>query len=453
MQIRKRITFTYVALSVLSTLLLLLVVLVLFRQNNEYYFLKRLQDRAKIVASIHFQHDPEKAAYYRALKSQGLEELIDEADYVLRVHDGKTFDYNTALHLPPQFYTTVLATGKSNYENGDNRYYYAQLFAEDGQQYIVVVTAKDRRGHLTTLYMIRIFLIGGIAFVVLAYFLGRVLARRFVQPVKRITSEARSISAYNLHNRIAPPDSSDEIADLVTTFNGMLDRLESSFEIQSNFINNASHELKTPVTTIITEAEIMLLKERSPQEYRETIERIHSQAIRLGHLTESLLKLSQSGYDHAQPVQDVASIADILDDIKRNLDQSIPENQVAVRIESNVKPNQLLLNCNRALLELSLSNIISNAVKYSDNKVVFVTVSVVKKALAITVTDIGIGIPAEDLPHLYEPFFRGKSATRYQGYGLGLPLAMKIIGMHGGDIQVQSEPEKGTVVRIVFNRD
>lgn len=452
MQIRKRITLTYVVLSVLSTLLLCLVVVVLFRKNNEYYFLKRLQDRAKIVASINFQNDPQKAAYYRRLKAEGLEELIDENDFTLAVKSDNSFEYNTELHLPPEFFKTVLTKGKSDYENGDNRYYYGQLFESSGQRYIVVVTAKDRRGHLTTLYMARIFLICGVAFLILAYFLGRVLAKRFVQPVKRIADEARSISASRLHNRIAMPKSTDEIAYLVTTFNEMLDRLEASFEIQANFLNNASHELKTPVTTIITESEIMLLKERSAEEYKEALEHIHAQASKLGNLTESLLKLTQTGYDSDQQIQDVVPIQDIMDDIMRGLDQTHPGHQVRVRNENPEEISKFLLPCNRALLELSLSNIISNAVKYSDNNVVFVTLSAGKRKIKISITDVGIGIPAEDLPHLYEPFFRGKKALRYQGCGLGLPLAIKIIRMHGGDLQVQSETDKGTVVHISFKR-
>lgn len=438
----------------MSALLLCLVVLFLFRNNNEYYFLKRLQDRAKIVASIHLQGDPEKAAYYKALKSQGLEELIDEEDFVLRVHSDDTFEYHRALNLSPDFFTRVLQTGKSDYENGDNRYYYGQLFEqENGERYIIVVTAKDRRGHLTTLYMIRIILIGGLAFVVLAYFLGRFLARRFVEPVRRIASEAQTISASNLHNRIALPESSDEIADLVKTFNGMLDRLESSFEIQSNFINNASHELKTPVTTILSEAEIMLLKDRTPAEYQEALGNIYAQASKLGTLTEGLLKLSQSGYDGDQQVKDVVSIGEIMEDIVSALDKSHPDHQVVLRMAQGVKPSELLIPCNRPLLELSLSNIVSNAIKYSDNKVVFVTVSTSRQDISVTVTDIGIGIPSEDIPHLYELFFRGKEASKYEGYGLGLPLAIKIIRMHGGDLHIQSEEGKGTVAQIIFKRD
>ncbi|GAA6765214.1 hypothetical protein AAFH68_11490 [Flavobacterium sp. CGRL1] len=243
MDIRKKITFTYVALSTFSTLLLSIIVFVLFRENNRYHFLKRLEDRAKIVASIHFQHDPEKIKYYSNLKKNGLEELIEEEEYVLKINSANSFDYNTKLNLPNKFYSNILATGEDYFEV-NSKYYLGQVFTERDQKYIVIVGARDRRGKTTTVYIVKILLFGGIGFILLAFFLGRFLAKRVINPVARITKEVNRISASNLHNRLPAVKNSDEISDLTETFNDMLDRLETSFEIQANFINNASHELK-----------------------------------------------------------------------------------------------------------------------------------------------------------------------------------------------------------------
>ncbi len=452
MQIRKRITLIYIVLSVFSTLLLSLTVFVLFRQNNEYYFLKRLQDRAKIVASIHYQEDPEKAAYYRKLKKEGLEELVEEKDYVLKVNSHNNLEYNTGLKLPHDFYSTAMKEGKSSFEE-DNRYFYGQVFNEDGQRYLVIITALDRRGPMSTLFVLRIMLVGGIAFLILAYFLGKFLARTVLNPVSRITKEVNRISASNLHNRLALPKSTDEIAELTHTFNDMLDRLETSFEIQANFINNASHELKTPITTIMAEAEIAMLKKREAPEYEQALSAIHGQASRLAILTESMLKLTQTGYDGTKQVLDVARIDELLMDIKQELDKLYPGNQVSIRLDQLPEDDTfLLLPCNRPLLELAISNIISNGIKYSNNQPVFVSLEANRNVQKITITDIGIGIPKEDVPYLFEPFFRGKNASKQVGYGLGLTLAGKIIRMHGGQLQIASEPDKGTVVGITFRK-
>ncbi|PTS98815.1 two-component sensor histidine kinase, partial [Flavobacterium sp. HMWF030] len=402
-------------------------------------------------ASIHFQQDPEKIKYYSNLKKNGLEELIEEEEFVLKVNSANSFDYNTKLDLPNEFYTNILKTGKDYYEVA-NKYYLGQIFTEHNQKYIVIVAARDRKGPTTTIYIIKIMLFGGIGFVFLAFFLGRFLAKRVINPVARITREVNRISASNLHNRLPEVKNSDEISDLTETFNDMLDRLETSFEIQANFINNASHELKTPITTIIAESEIMLLKEREVSEYIQSLENIYSQASRLGNLTESLLKLTQTGYDGQKQVLDIARIDELLMDVKSDLDKIYPDNRVSIKLNFAPKDsNLLLIPCNKPLLELAINNIITNGVKYSDNNEVFVTLSANQENIKIAINDIGIGIPPEDIPHLYEPFFRGKIATKYIGYGLGLPLASKIIRMHGGEIQVQSEQNKGTIVTIIFN--
>jgi signal transduction histidine kinase len=453
MQIRKKITITYVALSGVSTLLLCIVVLFLFKRNNEYYFVKRLTDRAKLVASIHYQADPEKARYYKQLRERGLPELIDEKDYVLRVNGPTSFEYNTELHLPPEFYASAMKEGSGWVAEEDSRYYYAQIFNEGDIKYMVIVTARDRRGNTTTLYITRILIVGGMAFLLLAFFFGRFLARRVMNPVANITNEVKRISASNLHNRVPMPnaDPQDEISDLTKTFNDMLDRLETSFEIQANFINNASHELKTPITTIIAETEITLLKERNPAEYEEVLNNIQKQATRLANLTESLLKLTQTGYDGNKQVQDNVRMDELLMDVKCELDKLYPDNRITINLKDIPEDAGLLtLPCNRPLLELAVSNIITNGVKYSDNEEVFVSLSANSEVIKVTITDIGIGIPPEDIPYLYEPFFRGKKASRYNGYGLGLPLAMKIIRMHKGELVIQSEPGKGTVVNIIF---
>lgn len=452
MNIRKKITFTYIALSTFSALLLCIVIFFLFRANNQYYFLKRLEDRAKIIASIHFQKDQEKMKYYSDLKKNGLEELIEEEEFVLKVNSKSSFDYNTDLNLPNKFYHKIFKTGKDWIEVG-NKYYLGQLFEEHNQKYIVIVSARDKKGESTMIYIVKIMLFGGICFVILTYFLGRFLAKRVINPVARITKEVNRISASNLHNRLPDIKNSDEISDLTATFNDMLDRLETSFEIQTNFINNASHELKTPITTIIAESEIMLLKEREPQEYMQSLGNIYNQASRLGNLTESLLKLTQTGYDGKKQVLDITRIDELLMTVKSDLDKIFPDNRVSIKLNFVPKDsNLLLIPCNRPLLELAINNIITNGVKYSDNNEVFVALTANEEAIKITINDIGIGIPPEDIPHLYEPFFRGKIAAKYIGYGLGLPLAMKIIRMHGGELQVQSEQNKGTMVTIIFKK-
>ncbi|WP_315813987.1 histidine kinase dimerization/phospho-acceptor domain-containing protein [Paraflavitalea speifideaquila] len=133
--------------------------------------------------------------------------------------------------------------------------------------------------------------------IIAIFTVGTFLSRSIFAPVREITRRVEDISAHNLHLRLQEGIGKDEITALAQTFNNMLDRLETSFETQNNFVSNASHELRTPLTTIIGEAEIALSKARSEQEYQQSLQVILREAARLQHLTASLLKLAQAGFD------------------------------------------------------------------------------------------------------------------------------------------------------------
>lgn len=449
MKTRTKIALTYAAFTAFTVILLCTVVFFLVKANKQQYFVSRLKDRASIVAQGYQQNDDRM----RSLKEEYLDPLADEQDYVLKVNtDAGTLEYDIRLSLPHQFYREVLQRS-SAWSVNDYVFYYGQLFYDDDESFIVIVTARDDLGKERIIFLRTVLIFGTLGSVLFAVLVGGVFAYRVVKPISLITREVNRISASNLHKRLPLLKSVDEIEELKQTFNNMLDRLETSFEIQNNFINNASHELKTPIATIMAEAEILLSKKREPHEYEEALQNISGYAQKLASLTESLLKLTQTGYDGEKQVLDIARMDEVMLEIMGDLNIRYPDNKVHFRIGENQDDDVLLtLPCNKPLLSLALMNIISNAVKYSDNQEVFVSLTADETAISIVINDIGIGIPKEDVPHLFEPFFRGKNATRYAGYGLGLPIAQKIIRMHHGEISIQSEQGKGTVVIIRFTR-
>lgn len=447
MKTRTRITLTYAVLTGLTIVLLCIAVFYLVKTNKQQYFISRLKDRASIVAQGYLEKDD----LVKSLKQDYLDPLPDEQDFILRANpEAGTFEYDIRLRIPSQFYRNVLQNS-SDWLVNDYVFYYGQLFVDNDDAYIIIVTAKDELGKERLTFLRNVLVFGSLGSIFIAVILGGIFAHRVIRPISYVTREVKRISASNLHKRLPMARAVDEIEDLKSTFNDMLDRLETSFEIQSNFINNASHELKTPIASIMAETEILLSKKREVHEYEEALGNINAQAQKLGSLTESLLKLTQTGYDGEKQVLDVVRIDEILLEIMSDLNKRYPDNKVHLRMD-DIPDDELLLNipCNKPLLSLALMNIVSNAVKYSDNQEVFVTLTVNDKEIKVVVTDIGIGIPHDDVPHLFEPFFRGKNAGRYIGYGLGLPLAQKIIRMHGGGIGIQSEQNRGTIVTITF---
>jgi signal transduction histidine kinase len=231
----------------------------------------------------------------------------------------------------------------------------------------------------------------------------------------------------------------------------MLDRLETAFETQNNFVSNASHELGTPLTAIIGEAELALNKRRPEDEYRQSLQVILHEAERLEHITKSLLNLAQTGFDGKKQSLERIRTDELIFTVKETIDKINPENRV--EIDYTMLPEEedkLVVLGNVQLLQLALSNIVQNACKYSDNRPASIALAATDKNNVIIIKDTGIGIPSQDLPFIYDPFFRASNTDGYKGYGIGLPLARNIIRLHGGNIIVNSQQHLGTEIRITL---
>ncbi|MCZ8215819.1 MAG: HAMP domain-containing sensor histidine kinase, partial [Cyclobacteriaceae bacterium] len=221
------------------------------------------------------------------------------------------------------------------------------------------------------------------------------------------------------------------------------------FETQNNFISNASHELSTPLTTIIGEADVTLTKERSKQEYIESLTIIQKEAERLEKITKSLLFLAQTGLTGKVQKFEKIRIDQLLWDVKNTIDKINPNNKIQINLDFMPdNPETLKINGNEQLLHLALSNLINNACKYSDNQVVQVSIRAADHQLIVTIKDVGIGIPEAELKYIYDPFFRASNTKRYEGYGVGLALTRNILRLHKGELLIHSKINEGTMVQI-----
>jgi signal transduction histidine kinase len=317
--------------------------------------------------------------------------------------------------------------------------------------YLVIVSAANYYSTHHLAYLRNILLIGIVLASAVALFVAFVFSRQVFTPVKEITDKVKEISSQSLHLRLESGRVNDEIGELETTFNNMLDRLETAFETQNNFISNASHELSTPLTTIIGEAEVTLSKSRSETEYVESLTTILSEAERLEKITKSLLFLAQTGFAGKAQKFDKVRVDQLLWDVKSTIDKINPKNKVQINTSLMPEsPEQLKIKGNEQLLHLALTNLVSNACKYSHNKPVTVSIGAAADKVIIVIKDTGVGIPDAELKFIYDPFFRASNVTEYEGYGIGLPLARNIVRMHTGELLVVSKINEGTTVQVTF---
>ena len=284
---------------------------------------------------------------------------------------------------------------------------------------------------------------------VLAFGLGGgwLLTSRAIRPVVEISAAASRISAGNLSERIKGADTDNELGRLAGVLNSTFARLEAAFAQQKQFTADASHELRTPLAVLISEAQTTLARERSPEEYRETIEACLVTAQQMRRLTESLLDLARVDAGH-EPAPRVA--LDLAEQTRAGVERVRPlAAEQKLQLHCDLAATEAFTNPER--LDQVITNLLTNAIHYNrPNGEIRVRVSAEPESAVLTVADTGRGIAEKDLPHIFERFYRAdKSRSRADGhFGLGLAICKAIVEADGGRIEVASQPGVGTTFTV-----
>ncbi len=287
--------------------------------------------------------------------------------------------------------------------------------------------------------------LAGISVLALALTGGWWLVTRALRPLEKISAAAEKISSGNLSQRISVAESEGELGKLAAVLNSTFARLEAAFAQQKQFTSDASHELRTPIAVLISEAQTTLARERSPEDYREALTASLDTAKKMARLTESLLELAR--LDAGQ---------EILRREKVFLNQLVEEGVKLVRPLAATR--QLKLHCELAPTEISadanhlaqvITNLLINAIHYNrDDGEIRVTTQLENGLAILTVADTGRGIAAKDLPRVFERFYRADKSRSGGNSGLGLAICKAIAEAHGGTIQVVSEENVGTTFTV-----
>ncbi len=279
---------------------------------------------------------------------------------------------------------------------------------------------------------------------------GVFLAGRTLAPIDRITRTAEAIGAGNLAGRLGPMPRADEVGRLAATFDGMLDRLEHAFAQQRQFAADASHELRTPLTIITGDLDVLLRRRRAPEEYEEVARGVADEVTRVGRLVEDLLTLARADSGQAEVAREFVYLDALVDEVATGLRRLALAK--GVTLETRLDRDVALIGDPARLRQLAF-NVVGNAVKYTPaGAQVRVTLSSEAGLARLEVTDTGIGIAPEDLPHVFDRFFRAdKARTRAEGgTGLGLAIARWSAEAHGGRIDVRSSPDAGSVFTVTL---
>lgn len=449
MQLRTKITAIFILLTGSFQIGIFILIYFFSKEYTEREFYLRLSQRATIAAQAYLADDEVNIDIYEDIRVRHLQTLPDEKEVIYQVDAEKKMpltDFNDS--LPKMFFQKVFDERYAEFKKDE--YYYTGLLYNDNQgDFIVLLSARDLYGLGKLKNLRNILIVTFFVSIVFISILGQYYAKQVLSPISRIIKKVNSIRAENLILRLDGVDGRDELAELSRTFNNMLDRLQISFDLQSNFINNASHELRNPLAAILGHTEITLNRKRTIEEYRSSLKNIELEASRLDTLVNGLLQLAKTDFDTKGLLIDVVRMDQIIIEIKENLDVAIPKNRIKIDFDQLPEDEHALtLTGSETLIKVALGNILENACKFSGNKNVSLKLLTDSGHILLIITDEGVGIPPDELNNIFEPFYRGSNVRDMEGFGFGLPLAYRIIKLHSGDIRVTSQIGKGTIVKI-----
>lgn len=421
-----------------------------FSESSRNIFYQELSRTAEVSALFYLEEDELSRNNYAPIREAFFDLSRNE---IISIYDEKgNIFYDTQpqdiVSLP--LLARIREKKKDNFQIGNN--FYHGLFYEDNQgEFVIIVGSENQHFQNQQENLVLILLI--------AFFLGMsiliVITNRLSRLVYRpVTNVIKQVNSLNLHKKsliLEYPRTKDELEELFRAFNSLLGEIESTYEIQKNFIDHASHELKTPLAGLINDLEIAMHKERNLKFYKKKIQIVHSDAIRLKQILDNLLTLSELERSKNKPLQKVR-IDEVFWDVLEQLSKKYnPEKfQLDFKIPQE-SFDYLTYPANTTLLYIAVYNFLDNAAKFSSShQVVNITFFIYQNNLKIVIEDKGIGIPQEELKLLEQPFYRAKNAAAHKGNGLGFSIAVKILKLYHIEFTINSEPGKGTAVSLFF---
>jgi signal transduction histidine kinase len=449
MRIRTRLTIQFTTIFAIILILFSLTVYFYTDLTRRHSFYQELVNRANIVAHVYLDaNQVSKATYRRTLQKyyQTLpREIVQMYDWsgkmVFREGQGR-------LRISPALLQKIQSQRHLAWQEGP-RQFTGIVYQDPKGRYVVVASSEDvvTREKLDDLRLILITgFLGSLLIVVLA---GWAFAKQALQPFLKVVKEVEKISASDLHLRLSQTDGVDEVGHLAQTFNKMLDRLETAFDMQNTFVSNASHELRTPLTAMIGELEVALMKPREPAEYQRVLNSILDEARLLTKLSNGMLQIAHASFDISKIRLEPIRFDEVVFQASEEARKRQPGAQIDIHFEQ-LPDDEKRLVCkgNEPLLLIALINVLENACKFSGGKLVTASIRVEPAAIVFHVHDQGRGMQAKDLKNVFVPFWRGDNVRDITGHGIGLPLAEKIIKLHKGTIQIDSQLNVGTDVTI-----
>ncbi|MGF7079541.1 sensor histidine kinase [Mucilaginibacter sp. UYCu711] len=453
MKIKDRLSlyFTLIGSGILLAVMVSLYISVYTIVHNDFY--THLNDRANVAAQVYLKADEISPDSLTQVRNRFSKNLHGE---VTRIYD----DRNSAAFIKDdeQYWQEKTIKNVRRYKHleyaNQNRQVVGNYYKDNQGNFVILVSAVDQTGKRQLDSILEAMIVVFLIVTITLFLVSRWLAQSTLSPIKSVVRQMQLIKSTNLHLRVDEGKGKDEISELANNFNRLLEHLENAFELQRTYVANASHELRTPITSIIGEVELALNKERSPGETKKTLQLVLEESERLRDTISGLMELAQVDMDYTIAQQSPIRMDELLWDVQAYWVNKAGAEALQINIEHMPDDEAMLtIPANYQLLFIALNNLIGNAFKFSSQQPVKCNFYADEILIRMQIVDSGIGIPKEDLDLVFKSFYRATNSHNFVGSGIGLYVTQKIIQLFKGTLQVESVEGRGTAITIQFNRN
>lgn len=438
--------FSLIVASILITFSIVVYMLSERYRREEFY--SRLESRAITTGRLFVSVSEVDQNLLRIIDRNSIHALYDEK---VLVYDSLNQLVYSSLDDYPISVDSVLINEvrqkqKIEFERNHNEHI-GICYSDSLGSFVIISSANDKYGK-SKLENLRTVLWSGLVIgLIIIILMGTLFSSQMLSPIVKMNADISNITARNLGQRIDEGNRRDEIALLAINFNKMLERLETAFSGQQQFVSNASHELRNPLAAMSGQLQAVLDKERNAEEYKTVLWSLYDDTIRLVDLSNGLLQLAQSGLERQKYFFTSTRIDEVLFNAQNQLLEVYPMYTFQIEFDRVPEDESLLVTWgNDTLLQTVFINLMDNACKFSENHNVTVRFNFDTKHIYLQFEDSGIGIPADEIELVFQPFYRASNAiNNKKGSGIGLSLCQKIVHLHQGDIRIHSTGHGTTV--------
>lgn len=451
MQIKQRLSYQFIAIVAVILILFSLSVYYFSANYRTSIYFERLSNKAHNVANLLIEVDEVDIELLKRIEQDNPVSLPHEKIIIYNYHNEVLYDSDeqTNLHVTPELLTYIRLKGEIKYKQGEYEII-GFLFTSRYDRFVVLASAIDIYGKQRLKNLLNILIIVFCVSLIILILAGNIYAKRALLPISKLIKQVNNITVNSMNLRLDEGNRTDEIAQLAYTFNQMLERLETAFKVQRNFIANASHEMRTPLTSITGQLEVLLMQKRSDKEYTDAIHSVLDDIKQMNNTSNRLLMLAQASAEVTAATLQPIRIDDLLWQARSEILKHNPDYKISIAFADWLDEAHMRVLGNSLLLNSAIANLMDNACKYSDDNACDVRMDCIQNNIVLKFSDNGIGIDEKDLANITQPFYRGKNIGAIKGHGIGLSLVEKIISMHNGTMQINSAQGKGTLVTIQF---